>query len=73
MHLAADDSLVYQPIYTGSTVTVSAGSLDLPVLARARRTESVGGPAEAQRPVATIDPADLAGRQVRADFGPPAR
>jgi predicted acyl esterase len=70
VHLSGDDALVYQPVYSGSPVTVTGGRLELPVLARPRRTEARGGPAAAERPVATIDRSELAGRQVRADFGP---
>ena len=63
VHLSGDDALVYQPVPTGTTVTVTGGAVELPVLTRLRRTDVDGGPASAQRPTADLDPQVLAGRQ----------
>ena len=75
LQLSADDAMVYQPTYTGSTVTVHKGSVTLPLLTAKRVSNLVGDEASAQAKVAspTLDDADLAGRDVRADFGRPMR
>jgi uncharacterized protein len=75
LQLSGEDSLVYQPTYTLSTVDVSKGSLSLPVLSRKRISDLDGEESQAQlsKPAPTLPAADLAGRDVVADFGPPAR
>lgn len=75
LHLSADDTTTYQPTYTGSTVTVTKGSLTLPLLTKKRVSNLDGEEASAQAtvPSPTLAEGDLAGREVRADFGRPMR
>ena len=75
LQLSAEDSLVYQPTYTGSTVTISKGSVTLPLLTKLRTPNLAGEEASAQVqvPTPTIADADLEGREVKADFGKPMR
>ena len=75
LQLSAEDSVVYQPTYTGSTVTITKGGVTLPLLTRLRTSNLVGEEASAQAsvPTPTIDDADLEGRDVKADFGKPMR
>ena len=75
LHLSAEDAMVYQPTYTGSTVTVKSGKVTLPLLTKARTINLVGEEASAQGKVAspTLKERDLEGRDVKADFGKPAR
>lgn len=75
LQLSAEDSVVYQPTYTGSTVTITKGSVTLPLLTKLRTSNLVGEEASAQArvPTPTIADADLEGRDVKADFGKPMR
>ena len=75
LQLSAEDSVVYQPTYTGSTVTITKGSVTLPLLTKLRTPNLVGeeASAQAQVPTPTIADADLEGRDVKADFGKPMR
>lgn len=75
LQLSADDSLVYQPTYTGSTVTVTKGSLALPLLTKKRVSDLEGDQASAQAgvPTPTLTADQLAGADVKADFGRPMR
>ncbi len=75
LQLSAEDSVVYSPTYTGSTVTVTKGSVTLPLLTKLRKANLVGEEASAQAsvPTPTIADADLEGRDVKADFGKPMR
>lgn len=75
VQLSADDSMVYQPTYTGSTVTVTQGAVTLPLLTKLRTPNLVGDEASAQAAVAmpTIADSELEGRSVKADFGKPMR
>lgn len=75
VQLSAEDSVVYQPTYTGSTVTITKGSVTLPLLTKLRTPNLVGEEASAQArvPSPTIADADLEGRDVKADFGTPMR
>ena len=75
LQLSAEDSVVYSPTYTGSTVTVTKGSVTLPLLTKLRKANLVGeeASAQAQVPTPTIADADLEGRDVKADFGKPMR
>ncbi len=71
LQLSGDDGNVYQPTWTGSTVTVTGGALTLPLLTRSRPSNLTGESAKAQAGVAraTFAPGALAGRESRADFG----
>jgi hypothetical protein len=75
LHLAGDDVTAFSPAYTGSAVTVATGSLRLPLLTKARVLDLEGDAAAAQSqvPRPTLAEADLAGRDVQADFGRPMR
>jgi predicted acyl esterase len=75
LHLAGDDVTAFSPAYTGSAVTVATGSLRLPLLTKARVLDLEGDAAAAQSqvPRPTLAEADLAGRDVHADFGRPMR
>jgi predicted acyl esterase len=75
VQLSADDSTVYQPTYTGSTVTITKGSVQLPLLTRKRTSNLEGEEASAQATVPRPDLSgtDLTGRDVKADFGAPMR
>lgn len=75
VQLSAEDSMVYQPTYTQSTVTVTKGSVTLPLLTKLRTSNLEGDEASAQAGVATptISEDALAGREVKADFGRPMR
>jgi predicted acyl esterase len=75
VQLSADDSTVYQPTYTGSTVTINKGNVQLPLLTRKRVSDLVGEEASAQSGVPSPDLSgtDLSGRDVKADFGKPMR
>jgi hypothetical protein len=75
VQLSADDAMVYQPTYTGSRVTVTKGSVTLPLLTKLRTPNLEGEEASAQAGVAmpTIPDSELEGRSVKADFGKPMR
>ncbi len=75
LEFAGADGDVYLPTNTGTTVTVSGGRLLLPLLTYLRPSNLVGEEASAQgnRPKPTMQPAWLADRDVRADFGPALR
>jgi predicted acyl esterase len=75
LELSGDDPVVYQPTYTGSTMTVKGGRLRLPMLTYVRTSNLVGDRAQAQAgvPKPRIAAATLAGRDVQADFGPAMR
>jgi predicted acyl esterase len=75
VQLSAEDSMVYQPTYTTSTVTIVKGSVQLPLLTKKRVSNLVGEEAAAQADVAapTLDASQLEGRDVKADFGRPMR
>jgi predicted acyl esterase len=75
VQLSADDAMVYQPTYTGSRVTVTKGSVALPLLTKLRTPNLEGEEASAQAGVAmpTIPDSELEGRSVKADFGKPMR
>jgi hypothetical protein len=75
LQLSGDDTTMYQPTYTTSTVTVNKGSLTLPLLTKLRTSNLAGEEASAQAgvPTPTIAESDLEGRSVKADFGKPMR
>lgn len=75
LQLSGADEAVYQPTWTQSTVTVTGGTLTLPLLTYARPSNVVGESAKAQGGVARaqVTPAMTAGREARADFGKPLR
>ncbi len=75
VQLSAEDSTVYQPTYTGSTVSIVKASVSLPLLTKKRTSNLAGEEAAAQAKVATptLDEASLEGREVKADFGRPMR
>ena len=75
LQLSADDPFIYQPTYTGSTMTVTSGKLRLPMLTYVRTSNLEGDTASAQStvPKPELDAATLSGRDVRADFGPAMR
>jgi predicted acyl esterase len=75
VQLSAEDSMVYAPTYTRSTVTIKQGSVALPLLTNKRVSNLEGDEASAQGGVAspTLAEATLAGRDVKADFGRPMR
>jgi hypothetical protein len=75
LQLSADDSVIYQPTYTGSTMTVKAGRLRLPALTYLRTANLDGDSASAQAsvPKPMLGPAVTSGHDVRADFGPRMR
>jgi predicted acyl esterase len=75
VQLSADDASTYQPTYTGSTVTITKGSVTLPLLTKLRTPNLEGEEATAQArvPTPTIADSQLEGRSVKADFGRPMR
>ncbi len=74
VQLAGNDSLLYLPANTGTTVTVVKATLSLPIVARARASNLEGDQASAAsgRPKPTLT-SELSGRDVKADFGPAPR
>jgi predicted acyl esterase len=75
VQLSPDDSMVYQPTYTRSTVNVTRASVTLPLLTKARKINLVGEEASAQAGVASpsLPESTFEGREVQADFGRPMR
>ncbi len=75
LQLSGDDGNVYQPTWTGSPVTVTGGTLTLPMLTFARPSNLSGDRADAQKGVAraVFAAGALTGRDAKADFGPPLR
>jgi predicted acyl esterase len=75
LQLSADDPLIYQPTYTGSTMTVQSGTLRLPMLTYLRTSNLAGRRASAQNdvPEPTLGSSVTSGHNVRADFGPAMR
>jgi predicted acyl esterase len=75
LQLSGSDNDVYLPTSTRTPVTVVSGRLSLPLLTYARTSNLSGDLAVAQGgvPKPKMDAAWLAGRDVKADFGPPMR
>ena len=75
LELSADDPFIYQPTYSGSTMTVLSGKLRLPMLTYLRTSNLEGDTASAQStvPKPQLDESQLGGKKVRADFGPAMR
>jgi predicted acyl esterase len=75
LQLSADDPFVYQPTYSGSTMTVLSGKLRLPMLTYLRTSDLEGDSASAQStvPKPRLEGGNIFNKKVRADFGPPMR
>jgi predicted acyl esterase len=75
LQLAADDAVIYQPTYTGSTMTVKSGKLRLPMLTylRTSNLEGDGASAQGSVPKPHLDSSVTSGHDVKADFGPRMR